>query len=328
MGRFFGNEGRPTIPRGSRSPRDSVPTLGVRFVYARHPNWLTGAELSAAITARRERLVFLSLALIPVYVIVLILLASSIKILREYERAVVFRLGRFQAVKGPGLILILPLVQQVVRVDLRTVVMEVPGQDVISRDNVSLKVDAILYFRVVDAQRAIIQVENFLSATNMLAQTTLRSVLGEHELDEVLAKRTEINAAVQSTLDVQTESWGIKVISVEIREVTLTENMIRSIAKQAEAERDRRAKVIHADAEFQAAQTLLDAARILAEDPAAMQLRYLQTLTEVGGEQNSTIVFPMPIDLIKPFLQIMQNHATSTSLASNGAKAPARSTPF
>ena len=275
---------------------------------------------------RKESPVFPSLVLLPVYIIVLILVASSIKILREYERAVVFRLGRFQAVKGPGLILILPFVQQIVRVDLRTVVMEVPGQDVISRDNVSLKVDAILYFRVVDAQRAIIQVEDFLSATNMLAQTTLRSVLGEHELDEVLAKRTEINAAVQNTLDVQTESWGIKVISVEIREVTLTENMIRSIAKQAEAERDRRAKVIHAEAEFQAAQTLLDAARILAEDPAAMQLRYLQTLTEVGGEQNSTIVFPMPIDLIKPFLQIMQNHAKATSSASNGAKAPVGAT--
>jgi regulator of protease activity HflC (stomatin/prohibitin superfamily) len=274
-----------------------------------------------------ESPVFLSLFFLPVYLIALALIVSSVKILREYERAVVFRLGRFQAVKGPGLILILPFVQQVVRVDLRTVVMEVPGQDVISRDNVSLKVDAILYFRVVDAQKAIIQVENFLSATNMLAQTTLRSVLGEHELDEVLAKRTEINAAVQSTLDVQTESWGIKVISVEIREVTLTENMIRSIAKQAEAERDRRAKVIHAEAEFQAAQTLLNAARILAEDPAAMQLRYLQTLTEVGGEQNSTIVFPMPIDLIKPFLQIMQNHAKDTTSVSNGAKTLVGATP-
>jgi regulator of protease activity HflC (stomatin/prohibitin superfamily) len=271
--------------------------------------------------------VSLSLVLLPVYFLLLVLIVSSVKILREYERAVVFRLGRFQAVRGPGLILILPFVQQVVRVDLRTVVMEVPGQDVISRDNVSLKVDAILYFRVVDAQKAIIQVENFLNATNMLAQTTLRSVLGEHELDEVLAKRTEINAAVQNTLDSQTESWGIKVISVEIREVTLTENMIRSIAKQAEAERDRRAKVIHAEAEFQAAQTLLDAARILAEDPAAMQLRYLQTLTEVGGEQNSTIVFPMPIDLIKPFLQIMQNHAKDTSSASNGAKVSLDATP-
>jgi regulator of protease activity HflC (stomatin/prohibitin superfamily) len=276
--------------------------------------------LAARDICEEESPVFLSLFFLPVYFVVLILIVSSVKILREYERAVVFRLGRFQAVKGPGLMLILPFVQQVVRVDLRTVVMEVPGQDVISRDNVSLKVDAILYFRVVDAQRAIIQVENFLSATNMLAQTTLRSVLGEHELDEVLAKRTEINAAVQSTLDVQTESWGIKVISVEIREVTLTENMIRSIAKQAEAERDRRAKVIHAEAEFQAAQTLLNAARILAEDPAAMQLRYLQTLTEVGGEQNSTIVFPMPIDLIKPFLQIMQNHAKDTSSVPNGAK--------
>ena len=261
---------------------------------------------------------FLSLVFLPVYVVILVMAASSIKILREYERAVVFRLGRFQAVRGPGLLFIFPFVQQIVRVDLRTVVLQVPSQDVISRDNVSLKVDAILYFRVVDAQKAIIQVEDFLAATNMLAQTTLRSVLGEHELDEMLAKRNELNAAIQSTLDVQTESWGIKVISVEIREVTLTENMIRSIAKQAEAERDRRAKVIHAEAEFQAAQTLLNAARILAEDPAAMQLRYLQTLTEVGGEQNSTIVFPMPIDLIKPFLQIMQRHATDPLSASNG----------
>jgi len=263
-------------------------------------------------------LVFLSLAFLPVCVVILVMAASSIKILREYERAVVFRLGRFQAVRGPGLLFIFPFVQQIVRVDLRTVVLQVPSQDVISRDNVSLKVDAILYFRVVDAQKAIIQVEDFLAATNMLAQTTLRSVLGEHELDEMLAKRNELNAAIQSTLDVQTESWGIKVISVEIREVTLTENMIRSIAKQAEAERDRRAKVIHAEAEFQAAQTLLNAARILAEDPAAMQLRYLQTLTEVGGEQNSTIVFPMPIDLIKPFLQIMQRHANDPLSASNG----------
>jgi len=241
--------------------------------------------------------------------------------MREYERAVVFRLGRFQAVKDPGLFLIFPFVQQIVRVDLRTVVMEVPGQDVISRDNVSLKVDAILYFRVVDAEKAIIKVENFLGATNMLAQTTLRSVLGEHEFDEMLSKRNELNADVQSTLDVQTESWGIKVISVEIREVQLTENMIRSIAKQAEAERDRRAKVIHAEAEFQAAQTLLNAAKILATDPAAMQLRYLQTLTEVGGEHNSTIIFPTPIDLIKPFLEIMQNHAADVGSGSNGVKA-------
>jgi regulator of protease activity HflC (stomatin/prohibitin superfamily) len=264
---------------------------------------------------------FLSLAFLPVYVIVLILLFSSIKILREYERAVIFRLGRFQQVKGPGLILIFPFVQQIVRVDLRTVVMEIPSQDVISRDNVSLKVDAILYFRVVDAEKAVIKVENFLGATSMLAQTTLRSVLGEHELDEMLAKRVSLNADVQSTLDVQTESWGIKVINVEIREVQLTENMIRSIAKQAEAERDRRAKIIHAEAEFQAAQTLLNAATILATDPAAMQLRYLQTLTEVGGEHNSTIVFPMPIDLIKPFLEIMEHHASHDAPASNGTKA-------
>ncbi|HVA27449.1 MAG TPA: slipin family protein [Candidatus Baltobacteraceae bacterium] len=262
----------------------------------------------------------ISIAFIPVYIVLLLLIASSVKVLREYERAVLFRLGRFQAVKGPGIFLIFPIVQQIVRVDLRTVVMEVPAQDVISRDNVSLKVDAILYFRVVDAQKAIIQVENYLGATSMLAQTTLRSVLGEHELDEMLAKRNDLNESVQSTLDAQTESWGIKVISVEIREVTLTENMIRSIAKQAEAERDRRAKVIHAEAEFQAAQTLLNAAQILAKDPAAMQLRYLQTLTEVGGEHNSTIIFPMPIDLIQPFLQIMQKQATSGATVSNGAK--------
>ncbi|HUY10961.1 MAG TPA: slipin family protein, partial [Candidatus Dormibacteraeota bacterium] len=248
-------------------------------------------------------------------------------ILREYERAVVFNLGRFQAVRGPGLILIIPFVQQIVRVDLRTVVMEVPAQDVISRDNVSMKVDAILYFRVVDAQKAIIQVENYIGATNMLAQTTLRSVLGQHELDEMLAKRTDLNADVQSTLDVQTESWGIKVISVEIREVQLTENMVRAIAKQAEAERDRRAKVIHANAEFQASQTLLDAARILAMDPAAMQLRYLQTLAEVGGEHNSTIVFPMPIDLIKPFLQIAQKHADELGAKPNGVKIPIAPSP-
>ncbi len=258
---------------------------------------------------------------LPFAVLLFALLASSVKILREYERAVVFRLGRFEAVRGPGLILIVPFVQQIVRVDLRTVVMEVPSQDVISRDNVSLKVDAIVYFRVVDAEKAIIQIENFFGATNMLAQTTLRSVLGEHELDEMLAKREELNADVQSTLDVQTESWGIKVIGVDIREVTLTENMIRSIAKQAEAERDRRAKIIHADAEFQAAQTLLDAAQILSKDPSAMQLRYLQTLTEVGGESNSTIIFPMPIDLIKPFLEIMESHATQDAvLTTNGAK--------
>jgi regulator of protease activity HflC (stomatin/prohibitin superfamily) len=269
---------------------------------------------------------FLSVVFLPIYLIVLVLIGSSIKIMREYERAVVFKLGRFDAVKGPGLVLIVPFVQQIVRVDLRTVVMEVPAQDVISRDNVSLKVDAILYFRVMDAQKAIIQVENFLSATNMLAQTTLRSVLGQHELDEMLSKRDELNADVQKTLDEQTESWGIKVISVEIREVTLTENMVRSIAKQAEAERDRRAKVIHADAEFQAAQTLLNAAQILSRDPAAMQLRYLQTLTEVGGEHNSTIIFPMPIDLLKPFMQIMDNSANEKSVTSNGAKAPLGST--
>lgn len=250
-----------------------------------------------------------SIPFIVVYAIILLLLISSIKIMREYERAVLFHLGRFRKVKGPGLILVIPFIQQIVRVDLRVVVMEVPTQDVISKDNVSMKVDAVLYFRVVDAEKAIIQVENFLPATNMLAQTTLRSVLGEHELDEMLSERNKLNADVQTIVDAQTEAWGIKVSNVEIRTVELTENMIRAIAKQAEAERDRRAKVIHAEAEFQAAQNLVNAARILASIPAAMQLRYLQTLSEIGAEQNSTTIFPMPIDLIKPFLEILDKKA-------------------
>ena len=241
--------------------------------------------------------------------VLLVLAGSAIKILREYERAVVFTLGRFQGVMGPGLVLMWPFAQQMVRVDLRVVVMEVPSQDVISRDNVSMKVDAVLYFRVVDPEKAIIQVENFLPATNMLAQTTLRSVLGEHELDEMLSERNKLNADVQKTVDAQTETWGIKVSNVEIRTVELTENMVRAIAKQAEAERDRRAKIIHANAEFQAAQTLANAAQILGATPAAMQLRYLQTLTEVGGENNSTVIFPMPIDIVKPFLEILENNA-------------------
>jgi len=252
-----------------------------------------------------------------IVVVLFVLAGTAVKILREYERAVIFTLGRFQAVRGPGLVLLWPFVQQMVRVDLRIVVMEVPTQDVISRDNVSMKVDAVLYFRVVDPERAIIQVENFLPATNMLAQTTLRSVLGEHELDEMLSERNKLNADVQTIVDAQTEAWGIKVSNVEIRTVELTENMIRAIAKQAEAERDRRAKIIHADAEFQAAQTLANAAQILGSTPAAMQLRYLQTLTEVGGESNSTIIFPMPIDIVKPFLEILDKQAHR--LAANGA---------
>jgi len=236
----------------------------------------------------------------------LVLVTASVKILREYERAVVFTLGRFQRVKGPGLVLLFPFVQQMVRVDLRIRVIEIPSQDVISRDNVSMKVDAVLYFNVVNPERAIIQVQSYLPATNMLAQTTLRAVLGQHELDEMLSERKKLSTDVQSILDTQTEAWGIKVSNVEIRTVELTDNMVRAIAKQAEAERDRRAKIIHAEAEFQASQTLVNAATILSSVPAAMQLRYLQTLTDIGAEQNSTVVFPMPIDLIKPFLDLIE----------------------
>ena len=244
---------------------------------------------------------------LPVTLLVLLsILVAAVKILRQYERAVVFTLGRFQAVRGPGLVLLIPFVQEMVRVDLRIQVVEIPTQDVISRDNVSMKVDAVLYFNVVDPERAIIQVQDYLPATNMLAQTTLRAVLGQHELDEMLSERKKLSADVQSILDAQTETWGIKVSNVEIRTVELTENMVRAIAKQAEAERDRRAKIIHAEAEFQASQTLTNAAKILSSIPAAMQLRYLQTLTEIGAEQNSTIVFPMPIDIIKPFLELLE----------------------
>ena len=236
---------------------------------------------------------------------VVVAVAASVRILREYERAVVFTLGRFQRVRGPGLVILVPFVQEMVRVDLRIQVIEIPSQDVISHDNVSMKVDAVLYFNVVDPERAIIRVQDYMPATNMLAQTTLRAVLGQHELDEMLSERKKLNEDVQSILDAQTETWGIKVSNVEIRTVELTENMVRAIAKQAEAERDRRAKIIHADAEFQASQTLVNAAQILSSVPAAMQLRYLQTLTEIGGEQNSTIIFPMPIDILKPFLDLL-----------------------
>jgi regulator of protease activity HflC (stomatin/prohibitin superfamily) len=235
-----------------------------------------------------------------------ILVGGAVKILREYERAVVFTLGRFRRVRGPGLVLLVPFVQQMVRVDLRIQVIEIPSQDVISRDNVSMKVDAVLNFSVVNPERAIIQVQDYLPATNMLAQTTLRAVLGQHELDEMLSERKKLSVDVQAMLDQQTETWGIKVSNVEIRTVELTENMVRAIAKQAEAERDRRAKIIHAEAEFQASQTLVNAAKILGSTPAAMQLRYLQTLTEIGAEQNSTVVFPMPIDIMKPFLDILE----------------------
>jgi regulator of protease activity HflC (stomatin/prohibitin superfamily) len=240
-------------------------------------------------------------------VIAVLLAAASIKILREYERAVVFLLGRFQGVKGPGLFFIFPVVQQMVRVDLRTVVLDVPPQDVITRDNVSVKVNAVVYFRVVGPQNAIIQVVNFLEATSQLAQTTLRSVLGKHELDALLAEREKLNLDIQTVLDQQTDAWGIKVSNVEIKHVDLNESMVRAIARQAEAERERRAKVIHAEGELQAAEKLLQAAEILSQRAEAMQLRYLQTLTQVAGDKSSTIVFPMPVDIIGRLLGKTEN---------------------
>ena len=239
-------------------------------------------------------------------VIVLIVvgfLISALRIFREYERGVVFTLGRFWKVKGPGLVIIVPGIQQVVRVDLRTVVLEVPTQDVISRDNVSVKVSAVVYFRIVDAQKAIIQVENYLNATSQLAQTMLRSVLGKHQLDDMLAEREKLNLAIQEALDTQTDAWGIKVGNVEIKQVDLTESMIRAIARQAEAERERRAKVIHAEGELQASQKLFEAAKVLAQEPQAIQLRYLETLTVIGADKNTTILFPLPMDLLTPFLK-------------------------
>ena len=226
------------------------------------------------------------------------LLFSMFRVLREYERGIIFLLGKFYKVKGPGLIIVVPFIQQIVRVDLRTVVMDVPTQDVISRDNVSVKVNAVIYFRVIDPQRAIINVENFLEATSQLAQTTLRSVLGQHELDEMLASRDKLNIDIQDILDKQTDGWGIKVSNVEIKHIDLNENMIRAIAKQAEAERERRAKIIHAEGELQASEKLLQAAKILAEQPEAIQLRYLSTLSDIAGDKSSTIVFPLPIDII------------------------------
>jgi len=237
--------------------------------------------------------------IIVVAVLAVGILFAAVKILREYERAVVFTLGRYTGTKGPGLVLLVPLVQQMVRVDLRIVVDEVPTQDVISKDNVSVKVNAVIYFRVVDSERAIIQARNYMEATSQLAQTTLRSVLGKHELDEILSERDRLNAAIQDVLDKQTEAWGIKVSNVEIKKIDLNESMIRAIARQAEAERTRRSKIINAEGEQQAAQKLIDAARILAPVPQAMQLRYLATLFDIAGERSSTIVFPFPIDLMQ-----------------------------
>jgi regulator of protease activity HflC (stomatin/prohibitin superfamily) len=234
-------------------------------------------------------------------VIAVIFLFNFFYVLREYERAVVFTLGRFTAVKGPGLIIVIPFIQQIVRVDLRVVVMDVPPQDVISRDNVSVRVNAVVYFRVIDPERAIIQVEDFQNAVSQLAQTTLRSVLGQHELDEMLAERNRLNADIQKILDEHTDAWGIKISMVELKHIDINETMIRAIARQAEAERERRAKVIHADGELQASHKLLEAAQVLAQEPQALQLRYLQTLSNIAEERNSTIVFPIPVELFRAF---------------------------
>jgi len=245
----------------------------------------------------------------PFIIALLVLLALviiSIKMLYEYERAVVFFLGRFQAVKGPGLIIVVPMIQQMKRVDLRTVVMDVPSQDVISRDNVSVKVNAVIYFRVIEPERAIIQVEDYFAATSQLAQTTLRSVLGQHELDEMLAGREKLNRDIQAILDAETDAWGIKVANVELKHVDIDESMIRAIARQAEAERERRAKIINAEGEFQAADRIRQAAEIIASQPQALQLRYLQTLNDIGVHNNTTVVFPVPLDLIKPLLEVTQ----------------------
>jgi len=243
-------------------------------------------------------MIFDTIAYLALALIVVVFLSAAIRILREYQRGVVFTLGRFSGVKGPGLILLIPYVQQMVKVDLRVVVQVVPAQDVISRDNVSVKVNAVLYFRIVDPERAVIKVEDFLAATIQLAQTILRSVLGKHELDEMLAERDKLNADIQEILDQQTDAWGIKVTNVEIKDVDLAENMVRAIAKQAEAERLRRAKVINAEGEQQAAEKLVEAGRMLAKEPQAMQLRYFAALHDIAGERSSTVVFPLPVDLL------------------------------
>ena len=245
--------------------------------------------------------------LIVFFVLVLALLINAIKILKEYERGVIFTLGRFTGIRGPGLIFVIPIVQLMTRVDLRTIVLDVPKQDVISRDNVSVKVNAVVYFRIVDPAKAIIQVANPFEATSQLAQTTLRSVLGQHELDEMLSQREKLNADVQQILDSSTDIWGIKVSHVEIKHVDLDESMIRAMARQAEAERTRRAKVIHAEGEKQAAAQLVAAAQELAADPRAMQLRYLQTLADISSEKSSTIIFPLPMDLITPLMRVVQS---------------------
>lgn len=241
--------------------------------------------------------------LVILAIAILIILINTLKILREYQRGVIFTLGRFTAVKGPGLVVVIPGLQQMVRVDLRIVTMDVPSQDVISRDNVSVSVNAVIYFRVVAPDKAIIQVERYLDATSQLAQTTLRAVLGKHDLDDMLSEREKLNHDIQAILDQQTDGWGIKVTNVEIKHIDLNESMVRAIARQAEAERERRAKVIHAEGEKQAAQALMEAAQTLAEQPSAMQLRYLQTLTQVAGDKTSTLVFPVPVDILAGFFE-------------------------
>ena len=241
--------------------------------------------------------------LIPIIVFIIIILAASLRVLREYERGIIFLLGRFWKVKGPGLILVIPIVQQMVRVDLRTRVLDVPQQDVISRDNVSVKVNAVIYYRVIDPEKSVIQVEDYSSATSQLAQTTLRSVLGQHELDEMLAEREKLNIDIQRILDEQTEAWGIKVSNVELKHIDLDESMVRAIAKQAEAERGRRAKVIDAEGEMQAAQRFMEAAEILSTQPQAIQLRFLTTLQSMSADRTSLLVFPLPIDLISGLMK-------------------------
>lgn len=248
----------------------------------------------------------LPIPLIVVLVLVVMFLASAIKVLNEYERAVIFRLGRIRDVKGPGLIIIIPGIDKIVRIDMRTITMDVPPQDVITKDNVSIKVNAVVYFRVVDANAAVVNVENYLFATSQLAQTTLRSVCGQVELDEILSEREKINLQLQDILDRSTDPWGIKISVVEVKHIDLPEEMKRAMAKQAEAERERRAKVINAEGEFQAAQKLIDAAALMETQPMSLQLRYLQTLNQIAAENNSTTIFPIPIDLFKPFLKMAE----------------------
>lgn len=246
----------------------------------------------------------LPISAIVILLFIIFVLSSAIRILREYERGVVFRLGRLMSVRGPGLIILIPVIDKMVKVSLRTVVMDVPPQDIITEDNVSIKVNAVVYFRVLQPQKAIVEVENYLVATSQFSQTTLRSVLGQSELDDLLSQREKINQKLQQIIDTHTEPWGIKVSNVEVKQIDLPQEMQRAMAKQAEAERERRSKVIAAEGEFQASQRLADAARILSEQPSALTLRYLQTLREIATENNSTTIFPVPIDLVKPFLNL------------------------